>query len=237
MAHARNVNSTALPTLRPRTVDEPEPDLTGIVLVHRAIRADLGRLTARLDELVDGREPAGAGQVHAIRRYTAALLAEISRHQEHEDEIVWPVLAIAALQAIDLGPLTDDHQAIAAMVDRVSQAVGSLPELRDCLGELRDVLDEQMADEERQVFPVMRRYVQSETCRWCERQSWRRTTLARLRFTVPWLARHARADELNCLLADGGWRARVLLAAARPGYARLERLALGARVASLITKK
>ncbi len=36
-----------------------------------------------------------------------------------------------------------------------------------------------------------------------------------------------RAGKLNCLLAAGGWPARVLLATARPGYARLERLAFG----------
>ena len=49
-----------------------------------------------------------------------------------------------------------------------------------------------------------------------------------LRFTAPWLARYARPDELSRLLASGGLPARLLLIAARPGYARLERRAFAA---------
>jgi putative ABC transport system ATP-binding protein len=49
-----------------------------------------------------------------------------------------------------------------------------------------------------------------------------------LRFTAPWLARYAQPNELSRLPATGGWQARILLAAARPGYARLESRAFGA---------
>jgi hypothetical protein len=49
-----------------------------------------------------------------------------------------------------------------------------------------------------------------------------------LRFTAPRLARHAQPGELNRLLAAGGWPARIMLAATRPRYARLERQAFGA---------
>jgi iron-sulfur cluster repair protein YtfE (RIC family) len=197
-----------------------------MVLVHRAIRADLSRLIASIDELADRGGPP-AGRVRAIGRYTTALLAEIRGHHDNEDEIVWPVLAVAALQAVDLGPLTDDHRAIEATVGRAGQALGSLGELRARLGELLDMLDEHMADEERQVLPAMRRYLHAETYRWCEMQARRTTSLGRLRFRAPWLARHTRADELDWLVAAGGWRTRILLAATRRGYARLERLAFG----------
>lgn len=46
-------------------------------------------------------------------------------------------------------------------------------------------------------------------------------------FTAPWLARHARPDELSRLLAGRGWPARILLTATRPGYARLDHRAFG----------
>lgn len=99
-----------------------------MVLVHRAIGNDLRRLTASIDELASvGGPPARLG---AIRRYTAALLAEIRGHHETEDDIFWPVVAAAALQAVDLGPLTDDHQAIAATLRRASQALSSPGEPR-----------------------------------------------------------------------------------------------------------
>jgi iron-sulfur cluster repair protein YtfE (RIC family) len=198
-----------------------------MVLVHRAIGADLRRLTSSVDELAALGAPPAPGRWRAIRRYTTALLTEIRHHHHIEDEIVWPVLAAAALQAVDLGPLTDDHQAIEAKIDSASQALGSPGELCGPLSELLDMLDEHIADEEKQVFPAMRRYLNAETYRWCERQARRTTSVARLRFTAPWLARHARADELIYLRAASDWRARILLAATRPGYARLERLAFG----------
>jgi iron-sulfur cluster repair protein YtfE (RIC family) len=222
------VKGTQLPTLRQRAAGEPEPDLTRMVLVHRAIGADLGRLTASVDELAGNRGTPAPGRLRAIRQYAAALLTEIAGHLDNEEEIVWPVLAAAALQAVDLSPLTDDHRAIGATAGRVSQALGSPGELRGPLRELLDMLDEHMADEEQQVFPAMRRYLHAETYRWCEIQAQRAASLTRLRFAVPWLARHAHADELNRLLAAGGWRARILLEITRPGYTRLERLAFGA---------
>ena len=63
--------------------------------------------------------------MRAIGRYTAALLAEIRAHQESEDDVLWPVIAATAGQAVDLAPLTDDHRAIEAAVRRVSQALAS----------------------------------------------------------------------------------------------------------------
>jgi hypothetical protein len=46
-------------------------------------------------------------------------------------------------------------------------------------------------------------------------------------FTVPWRARYAQPDELSRWLATEGRPVRILLAASRPGYARLERQAFG----------
>jgi Hemerythrin HHE cation binding domain len=221
------VRTKQLPAARARTAGEPEPDLTGLVLVHRAIGADLRRLTASIDELATSGAVPAPTRWRAIRRYTEALLAEIRGHHHTEDEVIWPVLAAAALQAVDLRPLTDDHEAIEPTLDRVSQALGSPGELRGPVGELLDILDEHIADEQKQVFPVMRRYLHAETYQWCQRQALRTAPLARLRFTLPWLARHAHADELICLLAVTDWRSRSLLAVNRPGYARLERLAFG----------
>ena len=144
------------------------------------------------------------------------------------------VLAATAGQAVDLAPLTDDHQAIRAAADRASQALasfrgapGTLAELHASVSQLRDLLDEHIADEEQQILAAMRRYLPADAYRWCEQQTRRKAALLGLRFTAPWLARHAQPDELNRLLAAGGWPARIVLAATRPRYARLERQAFG----------
>lgn len=217
-----------------KTAAEPEPDLTSMVVVHRAIRQDLRRLAACLAEIAGRGAP--PSQARAIGRYTAALLAEIRAHHETEDEVLWPVIAATAGQAVDLAPLTDDHRAIEAAAGRVSQALApftgepspSAVKVYASVSELRDMFDEHIADEEEQILPVMRRYLPAEAYRWCEKQIQRKASLRGLRFTAPWLARYARPDELSRLLAGGGRPARLLLIAARPGYARLERRAFAA---------
>jgi Hemerythrin HHE cation binding domain len=175
-------------------------------------------------------------RARAIGRYASALFTEIHHHHQNEDQLVWPVIAGTAGQAIDLTPLTDDHEALLAVLDRATQALTVFgatlgertTELYAHTQELRDLLDEHIQDEEAQIFPIMRRYVPAEANAWCLRQVQRQATLARLKFVAPWLARFARPDELQRLLAFGGWPVRLLLAAARPGYRRLERRALGA---------
>jgi iron-sulfur cluster repair protein YtfE (RIC family) len=93
--------TTAPPfALRARTAEEPEPDLTSIVVIHRAIRQDLARLAACLGQVAAHGAP--RPRSHAIWRYTAALLTEIRTHHQNEDEILWPVLAATAGQAVDL---------------------------------------------------------------------------------------------------------------------------------------
>ena len=218
--------------LRARTTEEPEPDLTSIVVIHRAIRQDLRRLAACLGQIASSGTP--GSRPRAICRYTAALLTQIRTHHQNEDEILWPVIAATAGAAVDLVPLTDDHQAIRAAADRASQALasfgaapGTAAELHTSVSQLRDMLDEHIADEEQQILAAMRRYLPADAYRWCEQQMRRKAALPALRFTAPWLARHAQPDELNQLLATGGWPARIVLAATRPRYARLERQAFG----------
>jgi iron-sulfur cluster repair protein YtfE (RIC family) len=220
-------------TLTARSAGDPQPDLTSLVVAHRAMRQDLRRLSACLGQIPGGGAP--ASRAPAICRYTAALLAEVRQHDENEDDILWPVIAATAGQAVDLTPLTDDHRAIEAAVGRAIQALasfsaepGTSAELLASVTELRDMLDEHIADEEEQVLPVMRRYLPAEAFRWYEKQIQRKASLRGLRFTPPWLARYAQPDELSRLLACGGRRARLLLIAARPGYARLERQAFAA---------
>jgi Hemerythrin HHE cation binding domain len=203
-----------------------------VAVVHRAMRQDLGRLAACLGRVADhGANPV---QACAICRYTEALLAAVRAHHENEDDLIWPVIAATAGQAVDLTPLADDHQAIEAAVDRAGDALacfradpGLCGELQRSVSELRDLVDEHIADKERQIVPAMLRYLSAEACRWCEKQIQRKTSLPGQRFSAPWLARYAQPDELSRLLASRGWPARIQLAAARRGYARLERRAFG----------
>lgn len=203
-----------------------------MVVTHRAMLQDLKRLAAALDRAEEGGMP--PPRVAVICRYTTALLAAIRAHHQGEDEILWPVIAAVAGASVDLAPLADDHLAIAAAAGKVSRALPRLGRepgvpgaLHARVASLHGMLGEHIADEEAQVFPAMRRYLTAGAYRWCERQIRREASLRDRMFTVPWLARYARPDERWRLLAAGSWQARMLLAAARPAYTRLERRAFG----------
>jgi hemerythrin-like domain-containing protein len=219
---------TSTPTLRPRTARDPEPDLTTLLVTHRAIRQDLGRLAVRLAAIGEP-EPAHA---LAVCRYTAALLAALRAHHDSENDIIWPLLAATARQAVDLVPLADDRLVVEEARGRAQRAlacfatdpVTSAAALRAEISDLRDLAGEHIADEEAQLLPAMRRYLPADAYRWGERRVMRRAAAPGPRFTVPWLARHAYDDELRPLLAAGGWQARVVLLFSRH-FARLERRA------------
>jgi putative ABC transport system ATP-binding protein len=211
----------------------PEPDLAVLVVTHRAIRADLRRLAARLGE-AGGRDLTSA-LPSAITRYVSAVLAEICAWHEIEEVAIWPAVAATAGQAVDLSPLTDNHQAIGAVARRASQGLArpglrgaACADLRGRVSQLCDMLDDHIADVEQQVFPAIRRYLPAATYRRCERQLqqtiWRRGS----RFGGPWRARYAQPHELSRLLPAGGGLACLRRSAASFTYSRLERRAFGA---------
>jgi Hemerythrin HHE cation binding domain len=216
---------------RPRSAHEAEPDLTRLVVTHRAIRHDLDRLVVCLG---DGGERS-TRRAGAVWRYTAALLAQVRAHNEGEADILWPVAAAAAGQAVDIAPLTDDRHAVAAALTRAGHALaavraGSGPpaDVQISLRLVHGLLEDHFADEEQQLFPAIRRYLRADAYRWCEKQMRRNSSLPVRRFAAPWLARHAQRGELRQLRATRGWPERILLAGSGPGFARLERHALDA---------
>ena len=184
-------------------------------MTHRAIRQDLGRLASCLSE--DGGR--STRRAAALWRYTTALLAQVRAHNEGELDILWPVAAAAAGQAVDIAPLTDDRRMVAAALAQASRALdavraghGALADLQTSLRRLRELLDEHIDDEEQQMFPAIRRYLRADAYRWCEKQMQRHTPLPARRFAAPWLNRHAQPDELSRLRDTCIWPDRILLA-------------------------
>ncbi len=106
------------PMLTARSAGDPVPDLTSMVVIHRAIRADLSRLTKLAGPISDRAAP--PLQAEAACRYTRQLLAAIRAHLGEEEGLIWPLIAATALQAVDLTLLTDDHRAIEAASHRTS---------------------------------------------------------------------------------------------------------------------
>jgi putative ABC transport system ATP-binding protein len=219
-----------------RARHEPQPDLAVMVVTHRAMREDLRRLARCLD--VDGSDVPVA-RAQALREYAGAVLGEIRGYHATEERLVWPAVAAAAGQALDLSPLQDDHRAIAAAVGRADRVLAAtsdsrtwLAGLHDLVSELSDMLNDHIADVEQQVFPAIRHYLPAEAYQRCERQVkqaiWRRGS----RFGGPWRARFAQPGERSALLPQGGPLTRLGRSAARFEYSRLERRVFGASQAT-----
>jgi iron-sulfur cluster repair protein YtfE (RIC family) len=205
----------------PRRPDEPAPDLLDYTVVHRAMTADVRRLAAVAEGVARGHEPFDARRAAAFRAYLAGISAEIRSHHHVEDEHVWPVLVAVAPEAAGLAELTGDHGELDPLLDTaegVAARIAAAPDdraqaatLATVLAELSRLLDRHIADEERVVFPMIRRHVRVADYRRLQRRFRGNLSLHTLAFVVPWVAAHATEDEHSALLGDAGLPLRVLL--------------------------
>lgn len=218
------MRTVQIPAVSPRKESDREPDLTSMYVIHRAMLADLRRLT----DLLGGTTPLQPARDEAVREYTALLLTEVHHHHANEDDVLWPIIERTAGQAVDLAPYTDDHQALAPVLDRCHTGLhGDRRQLGRALGDLLDLLDDHIAEEESRLFPIISRFVPYEAYAWAEKQVARRASLGQLTFTAPWLLRYATAEEAARLLAGAGAPLRLLVALTKGRYARRERMVFG----------
>ncbi len=219
----------------PRRRGEPEADLTGLVLAHRALRGG-----CRLLADVTGEATGSAAWSPQRRRAVVALgrgvLREVREHSEREDGVLWPVVAASAgAHAADLEPLTEDHEALRGLLTRAGAALEVLAAAGPdavaaaaVFGELADALDEHVEEEEREVFPVVRRCVSARDLSRYETLCARGPGLRHAAFALPWLADTCRTPgERAGLLAATPVGLRVVLRLAGPAWRRRRDLASG----------
>lgn len=216
------------PTVTPRRPGEPEVDHTVLRLVHRAMLADAARFAALLTDLARGNDPIGRRRAVAVRDHLVALAEELHQHHNREDDICWPVIAASAGSAVDLAPLTEDHAELAPLIDAVDAAAREFavdPEvhvggLARRLRELSALLHEHIRDEERDVLPVISRYVSVADWAVAEQRMRAGAGPRHLAWALPWVASFAEPDELAHVMLIGGVPFRLLLALFRPAYRR-----------------
>ena len=210
-----------------RRAGDPAPDLTDYRVVHRAMTVDLDRLATAAAELVDRPDPA---RLAALRHYLGAVSGEITSHHRVEDDHVWPLLEAVAGDRTALVALTDDHDRLDPLLERAADLAArdrATPELVAVLREVADLLLRHVADEERDIFPIIVDRVRvADYLRIQER--FRANLGPRLLpFVVPWVLRHATADERARLLAEAGPALRVLNAVFARRFRTRERLVFG----------
>lgn len=144
-----------------------EPDLSGITLAHRAMVTDIGRLAELTDDIAERRRPCNAARARAITRYVVLMCESIHHHHTMEDDVLWPIIESCAAGLVDLTELTEDHATLDPRLDRLRELAAAFARdgadaarpLAGALADLHRLLDAHIADEERDLFPVIRGHV------------------------------------------------------------------------------
>ncbi|MCK5753906.1 MAG: hemerythrin domain-containing protein [Mycobacterium sp.] len=209
------------------------PDVLGMQIAHRVMLRDLDRTTGVAMAMADGGVPITAHRTRTLVRYLELMAESIHHHHHAEDDILWPVIVERAGAQIDLTPLTEDHEALAPVLERMrggALAFRAAPSRQSAaalaarLVELRGLLSEHIAEEERATFPVIRRYLSVEDWRDVEARIRRN---ARMSFELPRIGAAVTPTELAALKADAGPAITLMLALFRPAYRRMERAIWG----------
>lgn len=219
---------TVTPAPQPATArrpGEPAPDLLDYRVVHRAMTTDTARLAAVGEELV--RCP-DRRRLRLLRRHLRGITAEIVNHHRVEDADVWPFLEAIAGDRTSLVALTEDHERLDPLLDRagaLATADTATPELAATLHEVADLLARHVADEERDVFPIIVDRVRVEDYARLQERFRGTLGLRVLTFVVPWVISHADPAERRALLAEAPPPLRAVLALTERGFrARTDRL-------------
>ncbi|BBY29052.1 hemerythrin domain-containing protein [Mycolicibacterium sediminis] len=209
------------------------PDVLGMRIAHRVMLRDLDRTTGVAMAMADGGVPVTRRRTRALVRYLRLMAESIHHHHRAEDEILWPVIDQRAGALVDLTALSDDHAALGPKLEVLSAAVDRFaadPSPRSAavtaarLVDVRAMLVEHVAEEERDTFPVIECYLSVADWRDVENRIRR---AARMTFELPRIAAAVSSAELARLKEDAGPVIDVLLLLVRPGYRRMERAIWG----------
>jgi hypothetical protein len=120
---------------------------------------------ARAALLEDLRRLCGEPAPEAAR--AGEVLRAIADFCDWEDAVLWPVVRDAAGAAVDLGPMSDDHEELRPVLRRLDDAVAAgSPEVTTLMRELCERFGEHVEAEEREVLPALSAYVRPEDYAW-----------------------------------------------------------------------
>jgi hemerythrin-like domain-containing protein len=187
----------------------PRPDLTFVTVVHQALRSDAARMNAVLASVGPGDRP---GRVASIAGYYGQYREQLALHHRHEDELFFPALAArVGADAMHLGELTAQHEALDAALAAVSGRLAALAEPAGdfaadqaravgALTAMTGLLDAHLALEERHALPLFESEMPAGEYRQLEARIRKATPRALARFMIPWVIAHASPDQRSALL-------------------------------------
>ncbi|GIH27919.1 hypothetical protein Aph01nite_62290 [Acrocarpospora phusangensis] len=207
------------------------PDLTGIRIIHRAMRGDLHRLVALTEAIGAGSVDVSPARAAALAKFVAAIRHTIHMHHTREDTIVWPLLERSAGAAVDLTDLSDDHSVLDPLLEEMA-ATGrafaadrtAVAPLAAAIRKLSELLDEHIEEEERRIFPVIQKYVTAADWEKAENEIRKGGDF---KFDLGWVTQYATPAEMAHLRANAGPVITLMIAMIRPGHRRRDKLIFG----------
>ncbi|MCH1864941.1 hemerythrin domain-containing protein [Nocardioides sp. CFH 31398] len=223
-------SSAPTPMFPGQAAAPPGPcDLTGMYLMHHGFRRDLDRLVAA----VAVTPPSERRTWKALARWWRDVAALLHEHHTKEDELLWPVLvdrADADGRAV-LAAMEDEHDridpALAAVEDALAQlvagtdAVAARDRATAAFTDLRTLLDEHLAHEERDAVALIQEHLSAaEWTRMEDDGLAHKPAPPLLFFLLPWIADGLTKADLAPLLSSAGAPVAVMMRASTPGYRR-----------------
>jgi len=189
-----------------RTDGEPAADLIEHRIVHRGIEVDLRRLAAVAAEYTSAPETQANVRWGALGDYLSALSLTARSHLRI-DTLCLPDL-LSAVTDVPPTPQTDGTPRLLRLLDEAQDTVtNSCEQFNDSVGarlaavltEAADVAGTLFGRQEEVLFPLILTHVRAADYRWVQEQYRAELPAGLLAFVVPWIMRHATAEELPAL--------------------------------------
>lgn len=184
------------------------PDLTFVAVIHQALRIDAARLAAAVAAAGPADQP---GRVAGIGAFYGQYRDQLALHHHHEDELFFPALAArAGADAMHLGELTAQHDALDAALDAVSEQLAALADpagdfavnragAARALAAMTALLSAHLALEEQHALPLFESAMPAAEYKQLETKARQATPRGQARFLIPWIIAHASPGQRAAL--------------------------------------
>ena len=148
------------------TTDPAErTDTWDMVVVHRVFRREFRILPA----LIRAATPGDTARAEVLGRHLDNVATALHHHHTGEDEMVWPLMLERAEMHADLiNRMEAQHERLHEPLARIDELLprwraralaADRDELADVIAQASVALDEHLADEEREILPLIERYL------------------------------------------------------------------------------
>jgi hemerythrin-like domain-containing protein len=145
-----------------------KPETQEMVVIHRVYRREFHLLPDLIGQVAVGNtERAGV-----LAEHLTDVVTSLHHHHEGEDDLLWPpLLAKATLQTDLVHRMESQHQALSTSLDKIEKLTpawattanqADRDELAQAVRDASVILDEHMAEEEKEILPLVQEHLTAE---------------------------------------------------------------------------